>query len=172
MTSVPTLVAVYQLQPDDSTGSFLGFGSILDPGVVFLHPPRAEPPSIKAQLQPVSPSIAPGARVRCRISSDVEMTLDGTVLEPPADVTFSPTAIALDTTFTGDVDHLDIPQGPGHPTAEEAADAVLSFLQDVALDDPAEPTGPPPDTADLGGAHPHPGRRPWYCVICPGAFGC
>jgi hypothetical protein len=100
------------------------------------------------------------------------MTLDGTVLEPPAEVPSAPPAIALDAAFGGEVDRIDVPQDPGHPTAEEAADAVLAFLWEVAADDPSEPADPPPSTADSGDTHPYPGRRPWYCVICPGAFGC
>lgn len=210
--AVPTTVEVYRLEVGNVTGSFLGFGSILDPAIVFLHPSTADPdrpdgpvrpirpgpirpdrpirprpPHAQSELsvaQPVSAQFrqqdlatsAPGGtgtRVRCRITSgDTTRTIDGTVLVAPAGVSVAPTAISLDGAFTGEVDQVTLPYGPGHPTAEETAQVVLSYLQDAALSDPPAPTQPPPLTADKVGFSPRPGRRPWYCVICPGAFGC
>lgn len=215
---MPTTVEVYHVEADDSTGSFLGFGSMLDPAMVFLHAPTAAPqqpdgpveqgpifpdgpvrpgpvrpgpvrpgpyrpdfptqPVVAQRLHdevvqgPAAPSGPTGARARCRIRSGVSvLTLDGDVLPAPTDVD-APTAIQLDMEFHGEIDDVQVPQGPGHPTAEEAADAVWSFVNEVALSDPPEPSDPPPSGPDVGGSRPHPGRRPWYCVICPGAFGC
>ena len=115
---------------------------------------------------------APGGRARCRIRSGLSvLTLDGDILAAPVGVS-APTAVQLDLAFSGDIDQVQVPQGPGHPTAEEAAAAVIDFVTDAALSDPPAPTDPPPQGADVDGYRPHPGRRPWYCVICPGAFGC
>ncbi len=214
---MPTTVEVYRVESDETTGAFLGFGSLLDPSVVFLHPAAVEPepdgpvepgpirpgpirpgpirpgpvrpgpfrpdfplePRIAQPLHdepaaaPAGPG-APQARARCRIRTDTSLlTLDGVILPAPTDVSVAaPTAIQLDIMFAGDIDVIDVPQGPGHPTADEAADAVMAFVTEAALSDPPAPATPPPAGPDVDDHRPHPGRRPWYCVICPGAFGC
>jgi hypothetical protein len=231
MTHVTTVVEVYAVEPDNTTGSFLGFGSMLDPAIVFLHlaapgpdptpdpgpvdpgpvrPGPIKPGPIKpgpVKPSPIKPSpikpspIKPGPvgpaapdrpvvaqrlydqvptgvplgqdRARCRIRSGLTvLTLDGQFLPAPAGVV-APRSVQLDLPFGGEIDVVNVPQGPGQPTAEEAADAVTSFLIDAALDDPDQPLQPPPSGPDVeADRRPHPGRRPWYCVICPGAWGC
>ncbi len=204
---MPTLVEVYVVESDDSTGPFLGFGSMLDRALVFLHPQAAPQPELPRPIEPRSirpgptrpgpfrpafpdrPGVAQrlhdevvtgpvvaarrnGGRARCRIRNESSvLTLDGDVLPAPSDVE-APTAIQLDMDFYGDIDEVDLWPGPALPTAEEAAAAVLTLVSAAALSDPTAPTDPPPSGPDVGGARAHPGRRPWYCVICPGAVGC
>lgn len=206
-----TTVEVYRVGSDNTTGEFLGFASLLDPTIAFLHPAAVAPPGsadptspdpirpdpigpnpitpdgprpyrpdfpLQPRIaRPVHDEPAPGAaeaRARCRIRTDSSrLSIDGTILPTPIGVTVTPpTAIQLDVAFAGDFDVVAVPQGPGHPTADEAAAAVMAFLIDAAADDPAEPASPPPVGPDVDTHPPYPGRRPWYCVICPGAFGC
>jgi hypothetical protein len=169
--AVPTTVEVYRVESDNTTGPFLGFGSLLDPAVIFLHPSATVPkPSGPVQPEPDGPEV----RARCRIRTDAALlTIDGKILPAPAEVSgTAPVAVALDVAYAGDIDDVEVSQGPGHPTADEAAEAVLAFVTEAARNDPPTPTAPPPVGPDVDSYRPHPGRRPWYCVICPGAFGC
>ncbi|HET9647381.1 MAG TPA: hypothetical protein VFP34_04020 [Microlunatus sp.] len=206
-----TVVEVYAVEPDNTTGSFLGFGSMLDPAIVFLHVAAPEPdptpdpgpvdpgpvrpgpirpgPIRPGPLRPAVPGEPVAAhrlqaevptgvplgqdRARCRIRSGLTvLTLDGQFF-PALTGVVAPRSVQLDLPFGGEIDVVDVPQGPGHPTAEEAAEVVTSFLMDAAIDDPSEPLQPPPSGPDVeADRRPHPGRRPWYCVICPGAWGC
>jgi len=168
---VPTTVEVYRVESGNTTGPFLGFGSLLDPSLIFLHPP-ASARKLEGPIQPEADG--PEMPARCRIRTDAALlTIDGKILPAPADVTLAaPIAVELDVAFAGDIDDVEVPQGPGHPTADEAADAVMAFVAEAARNDPPAPTAPPPLGPDVDDHRPHPGRRPWYCVICPGAFGC
>ena len=166
-----TTVEVYAVDSEYRTGAFLGFGSLLDPIMVFLHT-GAAPAKLRSRHHRVP--VPTEGRARCRIRTDHSLlTIDGAILPAPQGLTGqAPVAIQLDVGFAGDIDEVAVPQGPGHPTADEAAEAVLAFVTDAAADDPPEPSSPPPAGPDVYSTLPHPGRRPWYCVICPGAFGC
>jgi hypothetical protein len=205
--AVPTTVEVYRVESDNTTGAFLGFGSLLEPALVFIHPassPRepdgpVEPPIDPGPDRPGpyrpdlptrpviaqrshdelghpgvgQPDLADVGRARCRIRSGLSvLTLDGELLAAPT-VVSAPRSVQLDVSFAGEIGSVTVPQGPGQPTAEEAAAAVLAYVAEAARNDPPAPSDPPPVGPDvLSDSHPHPGRRPWYCVICPGAFGC
>ena len=173
--AVATTVEVYAVDSEDRTGAFLGFGSLLDPIMVFLHTAAASPaPTKLSSRRPHRPAPVAGRRARCRIRTDhTLLTIDGAILPAPEGVPGqAPVAIQLAVGFAGDIDQVQVPQGPGHPTADEAAEAVLAFVSDAAADDPKEPASPPPAGPDVYGRLPNPGKRPWYCVICPGAWGC
>lgn len=155
---------LYALDEDGIPGEFVGFGSLIDRAVIFLHPP------VNRQLA----GSVEGRRFRCVIGAELKQpeVLDGTGCPVDAELPGPPVAINLDGGCAAPLTPIPSP-GVQAPATQLAA-AVETALGEAARDDGPAPSEPAPATADKGAPlnSGEPTSRPWYCRICPHAFGC
>lgn len=152
-------VAVWARTDRGRTGRFLGWGSVLRPDVVVLHP--------GASAQVVVGSI-PTTRVRVRLSDLTGVdVIDGTVVSARSALARGLVAVNLDFATRCAVTLHPLPI---RPTAQDV-EALLTAVVRAAEADPARPPTRPTATGHWPPGT-HPGLTPPWCAIWPGAWGC